>query len=433
MRRGLERRDRGWLARVSIVDVQDWLVALDTGHNRLARAKDIASAIIILATRVAGAGMDARLSSRLPSLERWGSPFLELSRVADQFAEEFVRSSAAGGENRARDEALAVVEQCLAQVEALREQKKRVGTSLRLSSASLRMMQQLERLRLLIDCTDPNRRAGAIARLSVELGQEACRAHPATHFLRQKFDLIAYLMVGHAAQKGAKYAVFHAKDFRAFGLRSFLGGLIVAVFAIFKLRLSFEGLAPAPQALIYGANYAVCFVLISIFGATLATKQPALTASRLADAVAAPPDATPSFAEHVRAIWRSQFISFIGNVLGAGGFALVVAAAYQHGFGHPLFGPEEGQKLAAKLHPWESGTMFFAAVAGVMLSLAGFVAGSVDNAMVFYGVGERVRAGRGVFTLVPGARLREELAQRIDSGLGAIVGNIALGFMLGAA
>jgi site-specific recombinase len=192
-------------------------------------------------------------------------------------------------------------------------------------------------------------------------------------------------------------------------------------------------MAPVPQALLYGANYAVCFALIFLLGATLATKQPALTASRLADALASGPGYSPLFVERVRAIWRSQFVSFLGNIAGAGVFTIVFAYAFQRATGHALVGDAEAQKLAAKLHPWQSGTMAYAAIAGVMLSAAGFMAGFIDNAMVFHQVSERVRGGGGVFWLVPGEQLREALARRVEASAGALSGNVILGFMLGSA
>jgi len=429
LRQSLRGRDRRWLSRLDESQLCAWLEALGVNDEKWHDPAELASALVILATRVAGAGMDARLSSRMPSLEAWSSPFLELSRAVDEFAADVATT----GVLDRREAAVDVVERCRDQVRDLREAKKSMGTTLRLSSASLRMLQQLDRLRLLMDCASPGHRVPALARLALDLGQEVCRAQPIGHFVRQKLDLVAYLVIGHAAQKGAQYAVRTSAEYRAFWFKSMLGGFLVAGFASLKLHLGHENLAPVPQALIYGANYAVCFALIFLLGATLATKQPALTASRLADALAGGPGYSPLFVERVRAIWRSQFVSFLGNIIGAGVFTIAFAFAFERATGRALIGDAEAQKLAAKLHPWRSGTLIYAAVAGVMLSAAGFIAGYIDNAMVFHKVGDRVRSGGGIFRLVPGARLREQLAGRIEAKAGALSGNVILGFMLGSA
>ena len=430
LRHMLGPADRGWLAAVDATDATAWVEALLAEHGGWDDPSELASTLVILATRVAGAGMDARLSERVPSLEAWTSPFVELSRAVDRFAEGLVGRGAV--EPNSYQAAEAAIARCMAQLRAFREKKSELGTTLRLSSASLRMLQQLERLALLLACTQVERRAAAVAELALQLSRASCQARPTLHFAHQKLELVAYLVVGHAAQRGAKYAVHTSAEYRGFWVKSLVGGFIVAIFACLKLQLSHEGLAPVPQALIYGANYALCFVLIFLFGATLATKQPALTASRLADSLRQGGAGTP-FPELVKAVWRSQFVSFLGNIVGAGAFAALFAYGFAALVGHDLVSVEEARGLAAKLHPLESGTVFYAAIAGIMLSTAGVIAGFVDNSVVFHRVADRVRAGRGMFWLVPGKGLRARLASRVEASCGAITGNVALGFMLGSA
>lgn len=424
----LSPADRVLFAELEPDHLEDWVAALLGDSSGWDDRSQLASALVILATRVAGAGVDHRLSERMPSLEAWNSPFVVLSRVVDQFAEAYVTGA---GHDKHADGTLATIDRCVAQVTRFRAEKAQLGTTLYLSSASLRMLQQLQRLRLLVRCTLPEQRACAVATLALALGEHVCRPFPVRHFVREKLDLLAYLVVGHAAQKGSKYVVRNARDYFGFWGKSLFGGVLVAIFACIKLHLSHEGLAPAPQALIYGLNYAICFALIYVFGATLATKQPALTASRIADALEEGPE-HESFPELVRAIWRSQFVSFLGNIVGAALFATAIAFAFAAAVGQTLISDAEARALADKMHPLRSASIWYAAIAGVMLSTAGFFAGFVDNAVVFHRVADRVRAGGGVFRVL-GRRLREVLAQRIEAHTGALSGNVLLGFLLGSA
>lgn len=422
-------KDAEWLARIEDEPARRWTAALIEGavDDWDSRA-ELASALVILATRVAGAGLDARLSERMPSLEEWNSPFIELSRTVDRFAECYQRSDPV---EELCPNTLAVLDRCIEQVVRFRAEKAELGTTLYLSSSSLRMLQQLQRLRLLVQCTSESDRVGAVTTLALQLTRECARKRPALHFALQKLELIAYLIVGHAAQKAEKYAVWRTSEYLGFWYKSVLGGLLVAIFASLKIHLSHEGLAPLPQALLHGANYAICFALIYLFGGTLATKQPSLTATRLAESLGGGVGCEP-FPLLVRAIWRSQFVSFLGNIAGAGAFAALLAVGFAAHTGQPLVSHGEALKLAGKMHLFQSGTLFYAGVAGVMLSVAGILGGFIDNFVVFHRLPERVRHGRGLFRWF-GPRTRDWLAGRVGKSSGAMGSNVLLGFMLGSA
>ncbi len=424
----LSASDAPIVERMQLDHWERWTQALFLEEYTTQVRAPLASAMVILATRVAGAGVEPQLSERMPQLEAWGSPFIRLSRTIDRFAEAHV--SPGDGPTNA-DEALLAIQQCVDQVTLFRAQKKQLGTTLHLSSASLRMLQQLRRLELLVEMTQPATQWRAIAALGQAAAIEVTRPHPIRHFVGEKLDLLAYLAIGHAAQKGDKYAVRTRREYWGFWKKSLFGGAIVAVFASIKLHLSHEGWAPAPQAFVYGLNYAICFAAIYLLGATLATKQPALTASRIADALDTGPE-FESFPELVRAIWQSQVASLLGNVIGAAAFGTVITLAFQQITGTPLISADEALSLAKKINPIQSGALYYAAIAGVMLSLAGFFAGFVDNAVVFHRLGERAAAGGGMFRWIP-ARPRRALSVHIEKHAGALSGNVLLGFMLGSA
>ena len=391
----------------------------------------LAHAILLLGARITGSGLEPRLIERVPDRADWTAAFLELGRVLDKYAHARFGGDEGVDIEEMTERMVTSIATCAQQIAALREIKRSVGTSLRLSSATLRIKQQLTRLRTLVACATSEERARATVRLLRELAEVSAERAPAFSFAAQKLELLAYLAVGHAAKKGEGYAARDTNGYRKFVYKSLGGGAIVSVFACLKLYLSHLELPIVPQGFVYGLNYAICFVFIYLAGATLATKQPALTASRLSQALEGGPDAE-EFAPLVRSIARSQFISFVGNILGAGTCALIIAGALDLLFGVTLLSEKEALYLIAKLHPTESGTVFYAAIAGVLLSVAGFIAGAIDNGVVFHHVGDRVRAGRGAMRLIPGP-LRGLLAPRVDSGLGALSGNVILGFLLGSA
>lgn len=423
----LRAKDRAWLDALSRGDVEAWISELLTYGPSSDTSEEVASALIILATRVAGAGLDARLSARVPSLERWGAPFIELVRVVEHFTDAYLSDTADIDEARAA--ASRGVAECQRQVRRLRSVAESVGTTLHISSNSLRMQQQLERMQTLLNTSDTEGGHAALAGLVLRLCRDAVEPHQTLRFVQRKLDLLSFLAIGHAAQAGVKYAARTVAEYRSFIRKSLFGGFLVAIFGSLKLFLPVENFAPFSKAITYGANYAVCFALIYLLGATLATKQPAFTASLLASSLKNDEESFPLL---VRDIWRSQFVSFLGNMSAAGLFGVLFAVAFEAMTGQTYLTQEKAAYLAHGLHPLHSPALYYAAVAGVLLSVAGFISGFADNWMVFHRVQDRVLCGRGVFRFFP-MKFRSWAAPRIQQRAGGLFGNVILGFLLGSA
>ena len=216
--------------------------------------------------------------------------------------------------------------------------------------------------------------------------------------------------------------------------RSALGaGAIVPFMALLKLWLHDLHAPPLIEALAYCLDYALGFVLIQVLHFTLATKQPAMTATHLAAAIDGQPGRKPdtrAMVELIVRLCRSQFIAVVGNVVLALPLAFLIALAWSHGTGVHLTSSEKSLKLLDDLHPWESLALFHAAIAGVYLFLAGLVSGYFDNMGVYRNIPERVRR-LGWLNRWIGPRRAASLAGYLSHNLGGLAGNIAFGFMMG--
>jgi site-specific recombinase len=167
-------------------------------------------------------------------------------------------------------------------------------------------------------------------------------------------------------------------------------------------------------------------------GATLATKQPAMTASTLAatlDESAASHSAMEALAEVIVRTVRSQLAALFGNFLFAFPTALLIAAPFTYG-GVPLMSQATAHHYLESLHGLHSLSFLYAALAGVCLFVAGLLAGVADNWFVFNHVGSRLRHSEVLRKMV-GAHNLDRAIQTIDHNLGFWVGNMALGFFLG--
>jgi len=94
--------------------------------------------------------------------------------------------------------------------------------------------------------------------------------------------MLAYQIAEHKGKKGDKYISSTRKDFRALFRSAMGGGLIVSFVTCIKSLLTILHLPIFWQGFTYGTNYALGFVIIDEMGGTLATKQPAYTASAVA-------------------------------------------------------------------------------------------------------------------------------------------------------
>ena len=424
----------GWLADISPIGwarVVDYFVAEDDVGGII--HDDVAAAIRGLAQRAGALGIDEELSEKLHDVEDYDSPFLDLSETAHFFVESH-------RQHQGDKETLFVlnerVQECREIIRNFRAQKLKYGTSLRLTTLSRRILQQLERIELLAHVVRPDNRDDLVLNLSLALNT-LLTAHKRHRSLRTWFwestDLLAFQLTELAAKKGGKYITASRSGYISFLWAAMRGGAIVAVFAVIKLLIQKLQLPLALEAVAFSLNYAVCFVAIYLTGSILATKQPAVTASAIAQRMdeAQGEDAQlQGVVDMVMLVWRSQFISFVGNLLCAFPFAWLIAFTADNLLGKPLANPSKALYLLNSIHPWASAALYYAAVAGVFLFIAGFLTGAVNNAVIHSRIGLRVQLAPGLNRI---RGMSSRLSSFIQDHAGMVAGNIALGFFLGCA
>jgi len=429
------KRDYQWLA---TVEEASWRRLLDllglNGKTLTGVPHELASSVRVLASHTSSLGLSPAVTHLLPRLDDLDSPMLSLPDHVRLYTQCFDDPELNAEE--LLDRALATLKRCRDSVLKLRADKHVHGTSLRLTTLSFRLLKQTERLELLLHLTEPvtkDFQAAAFTLLKEIVEAQNTRNHITRH-IRDSADLLAYQVVEHAAKKGSKYITTTVKDYWRFFGASCLGGLIVAVFALFKLLSSKLDMSLAGEAFVYSINYSLCFVMIYLFGGALATKQPAMTANTIAKAMDGPggQHALEQIAEMVVRVWRSQFISFAGNLIAAFPMALLLAELYRLAVGVPPAGPEKSQLLLADVHPWESGALFFAAVAGFFLFIAGLVSGYFDNRNLYRKLSVRI-GSHPLLVKVAGPDRSKRVGKFVDKHGGALVGNVFLGFCLGTA
>lgn len=430
------RRDYLWLGAVSD---QTWRRLFDllglTAEAVPGVPDDLASSVRVLAHHVASLGLSHELTDRMPQLDDLDSPFLTLSDQILRYTRCF-DNEIEGDEAPLLARSLETLSACRDAVTHLRANKHVFGTSLRLTILSLRLLRQVERLEVLLHLTQPVQRnfQRAALTLFLELVEaENTRNHVARH-VRDSADLLAYQVVEHAARKGRKYITATRREYWRFLVASLGGGLIVAVFALFKLLLEKTEPSMAGEALLFSANYALCFIVIYLTGAALATKQPAMTANTIARSMDGPGGTheLEQLSEMVVRVWRSQFVSFVGNLAAALPAAFLLSELFHLATGAAPASADDAELLLLKNHPWLSGSLFYAAVAGVFLFMAGVVSGYFDNRNLYRGLSKRV-ARLPWLVWLAGPERAARAGDFVDKHGGALLGNAFLGLCLGSA
>jgi site-specific recombinase len=247
---------------------------------------------------------------------------------------------------------------------------------------------------------------------------------------------LAYQIAEHSGRTGERYIAGSSKELRMMFRSAMGGGLIISFIAMIKTLLGKWTLAPFWQGFLYSVNYSLGFVLIQDTGSTLATKQPAYTANNVASSLDARkvgdrPDLR-NLAITLAKVSRTQLASFVGNLIVVFPGAFVLAWAYAYFFGSPIVDEATAQTMLRSQQPLHSLALLYACFTGFFLFLSGLIAGYVENHVVYGRIGERFNQARFIKHNFSEAR-RYRMVQYINSKLGALVGNLALGFFLGMA
>ncbi|MEO8103834.1 MAG: site-specific recombinase [Betaproteobacteria bacterium] len=405
----------------------------------------------ILAIRIGAMGLEPELVRLYPRIEERDSPFLALAAEAQQFAAAY-RKYLAGGETPAEDERQlhVLIEQCREVIVRIRSRAASIGTSLALTYLLRRLVQSLLRLELLVgilaarhetaatrhDSVPPPRDDRALIALWVEFLGNAIQGEGLRQGIRghisRTIGLLALRVTDNASRAGEHYITTGRDEYFWMWRSAMWAGFVVAFMALLKVYSTQAALPPLGYALAYSMNYSLGFVLIHVMHWTLATKQPAMTASTIAGVISeirGRMKDVEKLANLVVDLLRSQFAAIAGNVLIAIPTAMLLSFAIGKMAGAPIMSAEKAHHLLHELSPIDSLALLHAAFAGVCLFLGGLISGYYDNLAAYERIRERIEHAAWLRRLLGEARL-SRFAGYLDDNLGALAGNFFLGVML---
>jgi site-specific recombinase len=434
-----KRTDYLWIA---AVPAEDWLALLDVvqqaapadGNLMLPGLLD---AIRTLSYRVCAIGLEPRLTNFHTEMETYESPFMVQNFEVNAYLDAYQRKLA--GEEVAFEgtsHLLVMLDQCDAVIAKIRKKALTQGTSIALTYLLVSLTQSLDRMRKLLFLVD-EQHEGERRTAAVALWQELVEAHNNKYMvrdlLRDNIDLLARNVTENASHTGEHYVADNRQQLGAMFVSSAGAGLVIGFMAMFKILMSYLRAAPLVEAFLFSMNYSLGFMFIHLLHFTVATKQPAMTASRIATGLQSKDGRNidlDSMAELCAKVIRTQNMAVLGNLAVAIPTAYAIAMAWPLITGHHLVSPEKAMHLLHDIDPIHAPTLIYAAIAGVCLFVAGLISGYYDNKALYTRWSQRIAQLRGLRWLL-GVERTERLGVYLENNLGGLMGNFFFGILLG--
>ena len=429
--------DECWLELLSALRLEEQAA----GEGLPAPLRCILDAVLVLSYRISSIGLEPELIRNEPALEEFASPFLTQNDEVGEYLEQFTLAwQDSALEFQDEKHLLVLLDQCAQIINKIRRTASRSGTSISLTFLLQRLIQQLGRMEHLLAVLaqlrqDKTGRSShpLFVGLFKTLVSGECRKNDVRQHWRDSMELLALRVTENASRTGEHYITRTRAEYFSL-LRSAMGaGLIIAFMAMIKLVAAKQHFAPLTEALIFSLNYGLGFMLIHILHFTVATKQPAMTASAIASSISESGGKArdmESLASIMAQTLRSQLAAIFGNVVVVIPMAMLIAWGVFALSSEHFITPEKAHHLLAGTDPLHSPAIFYAAIAGVCLFLSGLIAGHHDNLAVYNKIPQRLKQLRWLRRVLGEARLAR-VANYVENNLGALAGNFYFGCMLG--
>ena len=405
---------------------------------------EVLLAMHILSQRMGGLALQPDILKLVPEYTNLESPFLaydkELNELVSQIELKKVTYLPFNTEDKKQLQIIA--NQCFDYIERAYQNSSKYGISFKVNQNLLTIKQELIRVQELTEYifieNERDKKEKNIL-FYKKLVQYNSKKNNIRELINDGLYNITYEITSHTAKTGEHYITNNKSEYFKMLYSASLGGIIVGFLCIFKLYLSKIAMSDFGYALAYSLNYAGGFVFIYLIGATLATKQPAMTATTIARTLEenlnnrnkkSKIELYQNFALLFSKLFRSQFIAFVGNVLVAFPVALLLIWSVFYFFDYDM-AASKAPKLLKDLNPVASPAIFHAAIAGVFLFLSGIVAGNVANNNKFNNFYYRI-AEHPKLKLFFGEQKTFRISKWLENKWPGVVSNLFFGFCLGS-
>ena len=409
------QRDCAWIEAAPIELFVELADALGDIWKPLREA--MSDAIALLCTRVSALGLSADLRERSDAMFVRDSPFFRLPHVS-------------------LEEIPMVILECRAQLNVIHKRLETTGVSVDVVyciDAIRRMLIRIERMVSLAGGRGERAERVGLARILLEKLTVGRIADDSLRQLgAQNLGLLARKVIERVGHTGEHYVTATRREYWKMMASAAGGGALTAITVILKFLTKWQHLAPFVDGFLSAGNYAASFLAMQLLGFTLATKQPSMTAASLAATIreAKGEHQLDELVDLIARISRSQFAAACGNVVAVIPVAILLDQFWVLSAGHHFLDDKTAAASIASFHPLHTGTIFFAALTGVLLWMSSLGAGWLENWVAYRRLPDAIRHHR-LGAKMLGRRRMEQLADFVVHHAAGIGGNVTLGFLLG--
>ena len=405
---------------------------------------EVMEAINLLSQRTSGKALETDVMKMVPEYSGLESPFAAFEKELYAI-EKTIRSKESEFHTTSSDinfkQLLVLYKQCNEFVEKAFQNSSKYGISLRVNQNLLSIKQHLYRIGVLMPLLvidKPEEKKSKSIELAIKLIKYNCLKTNVRKLFNESTQLLSYEITQHTAKTGEHYITESKTEYFKMLYAALGGGLIVGILCIIKIMLSKADSSYFGQAFLYSMNYSFGFIAIYVLGFTLATKQPAMTAAALINALEdglkkqanGDGEKHKSFAILFARLFRSQFIAFVGNVVMAFPVAFLGIWLIDLAFDYNI-AETKWEKLVTDLSPIHSMAIFHAAIAGFFLFLSGIISGSIANRDKHFDVYYRIQE-HPLLKLNFGKAKAEKISKWYERYWAGIISNFWFGVFLGS-
>ncbi|MEB3017327.1 recombinase [Capnocytophaga ochracea] len=411
-------------------------------------SKQILLAIMILSQRMGGLALQTDVRRMVPEYAHLNSPFIalddELNNLARTLSKEDKPYLYIQDHELDYKQLNILAGQCEDFVNKADANTSKYGVSFSVNQTLLLIRQQIKRIKRLYNYLFIEKEADKCEK-TIAFYLDMVKTNSKKNNIRKLIDdsvyNITYEITNYTGKTGEHYITSTTGEYFKMLKTALWGGVIVGFMCLVKLYMSMQpDQSDFFRALNYSFNYAIGFVLIYLTGSTLATKQPAMTASTIAKTLESLSDNDNNkekqkhyteFSALFTRLFRSQFIAFVGNVFGAFPVSMLLAIGMSYLSGYNI-ATKKSLHLLEDLNIWYTPVFLHACIAGIFLFLSGIIAGnvaSVNNFNNFYYRLSEHPFLKGFFGKVRMQRVANWMQQKWPS----VVSNIWFGVFMGSA
>ncbi|MDP2315829.1 MAG: gliding motility protein [Pseudomonadota bacterium] len=403
---------------------------------------EAAEALTLVVVRAASVGLDEDIRSRSELSDVGVAPVLALARTCAAYLE--ARRRAEAGHPAGKVEARRLRAEAVWHVAAARIVLDGVVDHLDEGGVSVdlvfrvellgRLLERADHLLALLDTDPPDpalQRARAV-RFIRDLVAQDLGDRSFVALVQRNSRLLARRIIERAGETGEHYITTSRAEWHRMVESAAGGGYLTAGTVAVKFALGYAALPYFFQGLLSGLNYALCFVGLQALGFTLATKQPSMTAASLAANIDASEGGLEPLVELIARTLRSQLAAFIGNLGMVVPVAVGVNIFHEAFTGRPFLDAGTAEHVIAMHHPWQSGTLLYAMLTGVLLWASSIVGGWLENWSALHRLPEAIAEHPSLGRRLGRPRM-QGLARTYLRNVSAFGTNVSLGLLLGAA